>query len=327
MILALTLAGFGIAVFLSGVFSGSETGMYCLSRVRLKIKAERGDRRARRLERVLRNGQSALSLMLVGTNISNYAATACFALLLSTRLGLSEHQSEVYTTLIVALVIFVFGEVVPKNLFQFHADRLMTATGPILRVTNAVLWPAVWILTSLTTRFTAMFGDRAGTVAGLDPRKQIVRLLREGIPLSDHHESHHEMIDRALMLADLPVHAVMTPRNRVVTIAAGAGREKLLNLARTRDYSLIPVIGRHPRQIEGLVEVQKLLDDGTWKTAGERMGSFTRLDPHESVASALVRLQRERARMAVVVDRGGYLLGVVTLKDLLEELVGELSAW
>ena len=135
------------------------------------------------------------------------------------------------------------------------------------------------------------------------------------------------MVDRALTLADTSVHTVMTPRNRVVSIAAAAGRDKLLSLARTKQYSLLPVFKHHPRRIVGIVEVPRLLDDDTWQTVGEQMMPFIRLDPHESVASALIRLQQERARMAVVVDRGGYLLGIVTLKDLLEELVGELSAW
>lgn len=318
---------FVVAVFFSGVFSGCETGLYCASRARLKVQAERGDRGALRLEGVLRNNQRALSLALVGTNLSNYLATICFAFLLSTQIGLGNRESEVYTTLIVAFIIFVFGEVVPKNLFQSHPDRLMTAFSPVLRIAGVVLFPAVWALTLLTTRFAAVFADKARIQAGLDSRKQIARLLREGLPSSDHDEAHHEMVDRALALADMPVLSVMTPRNRVVTIAADAGREKLLNVVRTRKYSLLPVFGRHPRHIEGIVEVHRLLDDDTWKTVGDRMGLFTRLDPHESVASALVRLQQERARMAVVVDRGGYLLGIVTLKDLLEELVGELPAW
>ncbi len=318
------LALFVIAVFLSGVFSGAETGLYCVNRARLKVQAERGNPRALRLEGVLWNNQAALSLTLVGTNLANCAATACFAFLLSVRLGFSEHQAEVYTTLIVALVIFTFGEVVPKNLFQSHPDRLMSVVSRVLRVANVIFFPAVWVLTLLTTRLTGLFGDQAK--GGLDPRRQIALLLREGLASSDHDGAHHEMVDRALTLADTSVHTVMTPRNRVVTIAAAAGRDKLLSLARTKQYSLLPVFKHHPRRIVGIVEVPRLLDD-TWQTVGEQMMPFIRLDPHESVASALIRLQQERARMAVVVDRGGYLLGIVTLKDLLEELVGELSAW
>ena len=327
MTLFLMPALFVAAVFFSGLFSGGETGLYCVSRVRLKVKAEQGDVGARRLERVLRHDQSALSLTLVGTNLSNYAATACFALLLSSRFGFGERETEVYTTLSVALIVLIFGEVVPKYLFESHPDRLMLAVGPILRVANVVLFPAVWVLTQLTNRFTSLFGDKAGIEAGLDPRRQIAHLLREGIASSDHDESHPDMVDRALMLAELRVHTVMTPRNRVVAVAAGAGRDRLLGLARTEGHALLPVLGRHPRRVEGVVDVHKLLDDSTWRTVGERMTPLTRLDPHESVASALIRLQRERARMAVVVDRGGYLLGIVTLKDLLEELVGELPAW
>ena len=184
MIVFIMLLVFVAAVFFSGVFSGSETGLYCVSPIRLKVGAARGDRRARRLERLLRNNQAALSLTLVGTNLSNYVATACFAFLISTQLDFSEREAEVYTTLIVALTIFIFGEVVPKNLFQAHPDRLMSTFSPLLRVANAVLYPAVGVLTLLTTRFTAMFADRARIEARLDPRKQIARLLRPHPALS-----------------------------------------------------------------------------------------------------------------------------------------------
>ncbi|MFH0982876.1 MAG: CNNM domain-containing protein [Planctomycetota bacterium] len=325
--LLLMIAVFVVAVFFSAVFSGSETGLYCLSPIRLRVRAEQGDRRARRLQRVLRDSQTALSFTLLGTNLMNYLATASFALLMATQLGFSESEAEVYTTVIVTLIVLVFGEVVPKDLFRSHPDRLMLSASFILRVADTLLFPVVWVLTRLTTRLIVIFSAKAGMQVPIEPRKEIARLLREEMMSSDHDEVHHEMVDRALSLAETPVHAVMTPRNRVVTIAAGAGRDKLLGVARARNHSLLPVYDRHPHRVVGLAEVHRLLDDDSWRTVGERMTPCLRLDPHEPVASALVRLQRERARMAVVVDQGGDLLGIVTLKDLLEELVGELTAW
>jgi putative hemolysin len=327
MIVVLTLVVFALAIVLSAVFSGGETGMYCISRIRLHVKAERGDRRARRLEHVLHNKQLALTLTLMGTNLMNYLATVAFAYLLSVPLGYSRPRAEVYTTLVVAFLVLVFSEVLPKCLFQAHPDRLMLSVSPVLRFVYFGLFPVIWLLTRLTMRFATMFGDTARMQAALHPRAQMAHLLREGMPASAHYEAHHEMVDRALLLAETPVHRVMTPRNRVLTVAADAGRDQLLGLARAKNHSRLPVHGRHPRRIEGVAEIPQLLDDDTWRTVGERMTPVTRLDPHDSVASALVRLQRERARMAVVVDRGGYLLGIVTLKDLLEELVGELPAW
>ena len=327
MTLLIPIVVFLFAVWLSAVFSGCETGLYCANRARLHVRAEHGDRRARRIERILRNEQWALSLTLVGTNLSNYAATAGFAFVMSISLGFSDRASEVFTTLAVTMIIFVFGEIVPKTLFQTHADRLLLACSPVLRISHVVLYPAMWAINRVIGALTARFGDQAKTQAGLDARKQVARLLREGMPASPDDDAHHQMVDRALGLADLPVHGVMTPRNRVESLAASAGRDKLLSLARTKPYSLIPVFDRHPRRIEGVIEVRKLLADQTWQTVGERLAPCARLDPHDSVAAALVRLQGERARLAVVVDRGGYLLGVVTLKDLLEELVGELPAW
>jgi putative hemolysin len=327
MTLILCVAVFVLAVFLSAVFSGGETGVYCLSRVRMTVKAEQGDKRARRLEHTLRDRASAVAMTLVGTNIANYVATVAFAVLLVRHFGMGEREAAIYTTLIVACIALVFGEVVPKNLFQSHPDRLMRQVSGILRVAEILLFPVIWVLTRVTRRAVALFGETAQMQAAMEPREQMAHLLREALPSSGQDDAHHEMVDRALLLAKLPVHAVMTPRNHVVAVPADAGRERLLSVARAKNHSRLPVFGRHPRRIEGLAEVHRLLDDENWRTVGERLSPVTHLDPHDSVASALVRLQRERTRMAIVVDRGGHMLGIVTLKDLLEELVGELPAW
>ncbi|MCP4592355.1 MAG: DUF21 domain-containing protein [bacterium] len=327
MTVLLIVIVFMVAVVLSGTFSGSETGLYCVNRIRLKVRAEQGVPRARSLEVVLTDMQSALTLTLVGTNLANYVTAVSFAFLLSSHYGYGEGASEVYTTLIVTPIVFVFGEVVPKSLFQAHPDHLMSSASPFLRWARAILFLPVWMLTALSTRLTGLLDDGSSSHSAINPRKQMAGLLREGMTTSTPDDTHPAMVDRVLALADQRVHAVMTPRNSVVSVTKGTGRDKLLNLTRTRRYSLLPVYGRHPRKIEGVIEVHRLLDDPAWQAVSERMRPCARLGPHDSVASALIRLQRERARMGVVVDRGGYLLGVVTLKDLMEELVGELAAW
>ncbi len=326
MIIALCIAIAVVAVLLSGFHSGSETGMYCVNRLRLRVAAERGDLRARRLGFLLNRDQNALSTLLIGTNVANYIATAAVATVLMRATSIGPGESELYTTLIVTPVIFVFGEVVPKNLFQRDADRLMLLGSGVFRVSAALFRIPVAVVTWVATPFVRLFAAR-GRTGAVDPRRRVAVLLGEAMAAEDVEGERSDLVNRVLELRDVPIHRVMVPRNRVVTLSASAGRKECLSLARKHPYSRFPVVDDHPRRVVGYVHVHRLLIDEDWSQVRERVRRIVTVDPHESVGAALVALQSAREAIAAVVDRNGYLLGIITLKDLVEELTGELHAW
>ena len=323
MIITLLIIGVIAAVCFSGFYSGSETGLYCVNRLRVRVRADRGDLCAQRLARLLDDDRGALSTLLIGTNVANYLATITVASVLLRTMDVGPGKSEVYTTLIVTPVIFVFGEVVPKNLFQRDADRLMFLGTRLFQLSAwlfrlpvmAINWIAGVIIGAVTT----------GPVADVtDPRRRVAILLQEALAAEDAESEHRELVGRVLELRDLAVHQVMVPRNRVVMIHGGAQRKDVLSLARKQAHARFPVYEDQPRRIQGFVHLHELLGDDSWQAVRERIHPIVNVHPHDSVSAAVVRLQAAKQPLAAVVDRSGYLLGLVTLNDLLSELVGEL---
>ena len=323
------IATLAVAIVLSGFFSGSETGLYCVNRLRLQLGVQRRDARSIRLARLLSDERSALSVVLIGTNAANYLATAAAAFLFSDLLGVSDQATEIYTVLALTPVLFVFGEIVPKNLFQMHADTLMTrgsrafaVATTVIKATGAV-WAAKWASEFLLRALPIEGGDRR--VA--EPKRRMAALLREAMAGDTLGETQSEFVDGVVLLSETSVASVMVPRNRVVTISAKATRRELTVAARRSSHTRLPVRDQHARRVIGVIKVDDLLTRDDWTTIADGLRPITTLTPHQSVASAITELQRARHPMAVVTDRTGHMLGIVTLKDLVEELVGELTAW
>lgn len=327
MMWLLCVGGLAVCVGASAFFSGSETGIYCVNRLRLRLSSDRGDARAVRLQRLLDDEQGSLAVTLLGTNLSNYLATVSMALLLARHIRLPAGQVEVYTTLIVTPLLFVFGEVLPKNLFQRDADRLLYGGAVALTAAKRVFAPLVWAFTALSARLTAALDHGEEPPAHSDDRRRVGALLREALADGDHAGRHGEFVDRVLDLPDTPVRAVMIPAGEVVSLPAEADRDEFLRQARRHVLSRLPVFHRQSGRIIGVVNVHALLADETWEQVSQRLQPIERLDPGEPVSSAILRIQRSGLPMAVVAQEDGPMLGIVTLKDLLEEIVGELAVW
>ena len=311
-------------LFFSALFSGAETGLYCANRLRLHLGAQQGDPSALRIAGMLADPQGALSVTLIGTNLANYVTTSAVAYALGNLTGLREINTEVYTIVILTPVVFVFGEVVPKNLFQRHADYLLARAGRILVVINRLfrLTGVVWGLKLVTGLVGRITGGQPQAGLGDDPKRWVAGLLQEALADHTYGPDQSDLVDRVCQLSETPLYSVMVPRNRVRTSAAHENRRELTKTARRTPHGLLPVHDAHPRHIIGLVRVDDLLASEDWDTVGERVSQVAVLRPHETVASAISTLQRTGREMAVVADRGGQMLGIVTLRDLIEAIVG-----
>ena len=314
-------------LFFSAFFSGTETGLYRINRLRLHLGVQQRDPQALRLAGVLKDEQGALSVTLVGTNVMNYVTTVAVAYLFAERWGLSETDTEVYTVIILTPIVFVFGEMVPKNLFQLHADLLMGRGSRLLLIANGLFrgLGLVWILKRLAGIFNRVAGG--GSDDGpAGPKRRMAVMLQEALAGGVLSEDQSDLIDRVCRLSETPVHAVMIPRNRVVGVAAQTKRRELMRIVRRTRHGRLPVFDRNRRHIIGLIKVDELLQAADWETVGERLRPAMTVGPHQTVAAAITGLQREGQGMAIVTDHAGQMLGVITLKDLLREVVGEVVA-
>ena len=327
------LLGTIAAIGFSGFYSGCETGLYCLNTVRLEVARRSGRRRAVTLGRTLADREGIIATILVGTNLSNYLATVCMVSMLMA-LQMSEQRAEFATVLVLTPVIFVFGEVVPKNLFRREADVLMYRLARALRISDlAFRATGVIALLRAMARLAARcvgFG-RDGTLSTLEPRQQIAAMLREGVGTGILSDAQSDILDRVMNLSQVRVRSAMVPRNAVQTAPADIDRDGFVELARTHSCSRMPVMAG-PDTVVGVINVFDVLlgpdpADRPPPPITDAMSPPLTLSPDQSVKTALTAMQRRGTAMAVVVDPQERFLGIVTLKDLIEEIVGDLEAW
>ena len=328
MITAILIAGAVLSVALSGLFSGTETGIYCLNRVRLRLHSEQGRRSARRIDALLQRPNDLIITVLIGTTIADYCASVCVAALLLR--AVTGRQAEIYTALIMTPVIFVFGNAIPKNWFQRGSDRFMYPLSWALeRLCQAArLTGAVRILGTLT-RLVLRMVDPSGAARREDvlPRAKTLRLLREGAARGGLTAAQSDMIERVMRLSEVRVGRVMIPRQRAAIIREDISRDDFLRIASMAHFSRFPMSRDGENRMRGVVNAYDVLADEQQCPVVEYARVTIELRPEEPVSAALVKMQDARQAMAIVVDPSGDCLGVLTIKDLVEEIVGDLAAW
>jgi putative hemolysin len=314
-------------VALSGLFSGAETGVYCLNRLRLRLQSDEGRNQARRLRRLLDDEQQALAIILVGTNLANYLATVTAAVLLGNEFAISDRAVETYTTVLVTPLLFVFAEVLPKNLFQRDPDRLLYRCSLALAGARWLFFPAAWGIRHLSSLVMRVAGPPGAGRQPLDQRDRVAALLQEALASSKDVHHHGEFVERVLRLSDTRISEVMVPLDQVISVPADTDRAGFLRLVERTRHTRLPVYQDDRSRFIGIAHAHDLLADPSWERVGQRLQPLHSLRPDDSVALAVVQVRRTGLRMAIVDGADGRPLGIVTVKDLLEEIVGELAAW
>ncbi len=329
MMVAGLVLGVIAALAASSFFSGAETGVYCLNRVRLSVRADRGSPQARRLMDLMRRPQELVITTLLGTNVAEYVSTACVTTLIL-RLGDADHLAEVYATAILTPLILVFGAVLPKDWFRREADRLMLpASLPLmwaLRLAKAT--GLVWGLNRLSEMLIAWIDpDHADRPEPLLPRLQMRRLLAEGAAAGGLSPFQRDTLERVMNISRTRLADVMVPRRRAAIVRADIGRADLLRIVRMAHFSRLPVHEGDSRRIVGILNVYHVLMDERERPVRAYIQPALFLRGDETVSAALVKMQQAHEVMAIVTDGSGACVGLVTIKDLVEEIVGELEAW
>lgn len=319
----LMLAGF---VF-SAIFSGVETGIYRLNRVRLQILDHQHHRAAVALRKLLADPTVALTTLLIGNNIANYLGTAGLAVVLD-HMAFSDWQTVLLNVLIVTPILFVFGETLPKDLFAAHTDRLTYRFWPLMLAcrwlfTVTGLIPLIAGLTGIAMR---SIGER-DRIVPLHPRRQVQDLVKEGVGHGLLTREQSAIVERVLELSRRTVEQVMTPWPETRWLPADASAEALVQLAGETPRRRFPVLDDKD-ELQGVVAIDDVLYDvpqpGT--TVGQLSHRPLTLFRQTPLRVALDLLQRSHARLAIVLD-GKRPVGVVTVKDLIQPITGELAGW
>ncbi len=323
MIWQIYLAGLLLSILISFFFSGVETGVYALSRLRLRVRTEAREPRALRVAELLRQPHMLISTLLIGNHTANYGATFFFQGLVG---GLGAVlDPELVTTLLLTPLLFVFGEITPKNLFRLRADDLVYRASGILKAACVFLLP-LSLLLRFAGRLTCALPRETPADQLAFSRARIEALVREVTEDGELTEGQSRMLRNVLRLSSLRVRDVMVELRNVDTIEEGFTRAELLAVSALHGRSRIPVTERGTGIPLGVATVLDLVfseDQGVENLLREIPG----LSMNRTVDQALRVLRSGRRSMAFVQDDHGRILGIVTVKDLVEEVSGELPAF
>ena len=326
-----------VSLVAAGIFAGNEIGIYSLSKVRLRLRTAKNDPNALVLEEWLRDPTYPLQGLLIWQNLAGFALTASVTGILS-YYQFSEFLQGLFTIAIVTPLVLIFADIMPKDLFHSHADRWTYKLVPVLRamfrmITVVPLLPLVNFLSRASVKLVG--AKRTADAAPKGPRMEMLSLFQESAATGVLTGTQQDLVQRALRLARINIRETMIPWNRVVGVPATISTEGFKALVRRYNMSRMPVLGRSTYEVLGSIDVLDVLTAlavpaqpgaGGFKLTHHLQPVMT-LIGEQSVRSAITLMQKARQTLAVVVDRQGRAIGLVTMKDLVEELVGELENW
>ncbi|KAF1057179.1 MAG: hypothetical protein GAK45_02527 [Pseudomonas citronellolis] len=320
---------FGLLAFLlvcSAFFSSVETGMLSLDRYRLRHLAKQGNRGARRTSWLLLRTDRLLSTILIGNNLVNVIASSLATVL---ALRLWGEAAVAPTALGLTLVLLIFGEITPKTYATLRPERVaFPASLPLLWM-QRLFTPLLWLMNGFSNGVLRLFG--------LDPVKRGTRPLNSDELRSVVSESsapltanRQDMLLNILDLEKITVNDLMIPRNEIHGIDLEDELDVIIGQLRTTAHTRLPVFRNDINQVEGIVHMRQVARLLTHDQLTKDSLRAACLEPYfipEStpLATQLVNFQKQKRRIGVVVDEYGEVIGLLTLEDILEEIVGEFS--
>jgi putative hemolysin len=310
-----------LTVLLTGFFAGSETAVVSCSKVKLKYKAKRGVWRARILEKLLDPPELFFSIVLVGTNV---AVIVCTAAATAIAVGLFGESGVVVATLVMTPLLLVFGEVIPKSVFLYHADRVALNVSPLLNFFLYLLYPLVAPATLFARFLLTIFGSKDEHLDLLNSREELIYLYRRGKKEGAAERRERMIIDRVFNFQGVSARELMIPFERVVSFPLSASIEEVIVEANKHTYSRFPILS-DAGDVAGIVSMFDLLGLDGGEELTEVMHEPCFAEEDDSAGRLLVRMKEEALHMAVVVDEGGKPLGILTLENIFENIVGDIE--
>ena len=310
-----------ILVGFSAFFSASETAFSSLNQIRLKSRAEDGDSSAARVLNMAEQYDKLLSTILIGNNIVNIAAASIGTILFTQMLG--AERGATVSTIVLAIIVLIFGEVTPKSLAKEMREKVATAVSPFLVLLMALMTPLTWLFTQwkkLLGHF--VHSGEADTIT----EGELMTMVSEAENDGELTDRESELIRSAIEFDDVEVEEILTPRVDVVAVEDDIPLEELAQTFAESGYSRLPVYHGTIDNIIGVVHEKDFYI--------ARLKKATKIDDlvvptlyttgSTQISQLLRTLREQHHHLAVVVDEYGGTEGIITLEDILEELVGEI---
>jgi Mg2+/Co2+ transporter CorB len=315
-----------ILILVSGFFSSSETGLMAMNKYRLRHLANKGHRGARMAQTLLRKPDRLIGLILLGNNLVNILAAS-----IATVIGIRLYgASGVWiASLVMTVIVLIFAEVAPKTVAAAHPERIAFPASFVLSGLLKVLYPLVWMVNVIANLILRPFGVRtnAEMMERLN-REELRTLVQEGGQIPD---DHQRMLVNILDLEQATVDDVMIPRQDIVGIDLDDDWNDILVQLTQTVYTRLPVFRESIDQVEGLLHIRTViakLAHGalTFENLKRSVRSPYFIPEGTALTQQLLEFQARERRMGLVVDEYGDIQGMVTLDDILEEIVGEYTS-
>lgn len=314
-----------ILVALSAFFSGTETAFTSFNKTRMKTLAQDGNKKAKAVMDIEDKYEKFLSTMLVGNNIVNISATTISTIVFTKFMGGNADLGATVATVVMTIVVLLFGEITPKTLAKDFAEKYAMAVCKLVKFLMAVFTPITLILAAGPKKVLGVIFKKdysADTVT----EDEIITMVEEAESDGEIDEHESELIRSAIEFNDLEVSAILTPRVDIVAISSDTSLEEIQEIYRTSGFSRLPVYQETIDNIIGVMhekDFNKMLHDNG-NDISDIVNGVICITESMKISKLLREFQSAKTHMAVVVDEYGGTAGLVTMEDVLEGLVGEI---
>lgn len=312
-----------VLLLLSAFFSSAETAMMAVNQIRILSLVEQGDRRAKKLLKILDNKPKMLSAVLVGNNLVNISASSLTTTLIMSLFG---NAAVGIATGILTLLILIFGEITPKTLASIHAEKLALAYAGVITLLMKILTPVIFLVNQLSFGLMHLLGIDPNAKTNLMTEHELRTLVDVGHEDGVIESEERQMINNVFDFGDSKAMEIMVPRIDITYVQADTPYDEVIEIFKNTRFTRLPVFEDTTDSIIGILNMKELLlveskeDFSIRKIMREPYFTFE----HKSTSSLLDEMRSKSINFAIVLDEYGATAGLITLENILEEIVGDI---
>ena len=311
-----------ILVIFSAFFSATETAFSSMSRIKLKSMAQDGNKKAKKALLISHNFDNFLTTILIGNNVVNILS-ATLSTLLFTSAIINQELAVALSTAVMTIVMLIFGEISPKSLAKEAPERFAMIVAPIVQVFCVILSPLTWLFAQWKKLLVLIFKPKAER--GMS-EQELITIVDEATTGGDINEDEGELIRSAIEFNVLTVKDIFTPRVDIIAAEIGSSKDELRQIFAENGFSRMPIYDNDIDHVVGILHEKDFYQNYFNEVFDIKVGmsNIVCVTLNSTLSIVLKMLQRSKTHMAVVIDEYGGTTGIITLEDILEELVGEI---
>lgn len=317
MIVAIILLVIG--AFLSAFFSGSETGFYRASRVRVVIDGLDGDRVSQYLLKLINNPTLFVATTLIGNNVANYLTS--LAIVLLAKSATTSSAAEMLAPILMSPLLFVYGELLPKNLFYQAPNYLLRLAAPMFLLFTCIFAPVAAVLWGMGRLLERFLGESPERVRLTLARKEVQQVMDEGLQAGILHPTQRHLGQSFFLVASKRVADFCTPFSRLHSLKLTATREEALRFARAKKFADVAVFDGPRNNLVGYVRTIELLVDEDDRPLEEMLHEFKEVTSTELFGETIMQMQAERETIRKVIGPKGKTVGLLSMDQLTDPLL------